>query len=542
MTSFTAAEWSSIMAAHDNYWEAERAQIRLHHLAYEVKFWDKAKMSPNTLAIETSRGYEFIEGYIASLFGKNLAVVLSPDLRAKGNPGIAQSLANQYLLRIRTIVEDTSRIALIAPSAAVKLYPQQSDDPYQRIGTLTISPWDVIVDSEASTWEAQRYIGHRYWLPVAEAQQKWGRKDYASEPKRKFLDNTSDKVEARRTRGVKKQTREGWLLHEYVEVVEVYDLLADRVCVWSRHYADGQKWLDSGKATEVEGVEDEVFNRIPFRFPDGSPCVPIAPLYFSRKPDDPLRGMSAMHRIYDQIVEINCARTYQAAEVRKCARQYLSRKGSLTPTARSQISQGVDGEHIEVDLQAGQSLSDIIYPVPHAPSRPEMVSYVAQVQDDLSRGTVLAPFTRGEATKGATATEVAALASYSASEIGRLARERDGLIEHVARIYLAMMSLYIEDNDVVRLDGKVTVVKPSDLQGDFGVFAQDGGSTPASDQVRKMELANAVPMLLQLGVAPDQILAEVVRRFGLPETFTVAPKPDPESTMPALPGVTDAPV
>jgi hypothetical protein len=131
----------------------------------------------------------------------------------------------------------------------------------------------------------------------------------------------------------------------------------------------------------------------------------------------------------------------------------------------------------------------------------------------------MAPFTRGQATK-ATATEVTALAAYSASEIGRQARERDAAIAQAAQTYVVMLSTLMDDGDVVvRLGGKSQVVTPDDLRGDFSFFAQDSGSTPMSDSVKKQELTNLVPLLQSLGVSNDTILKSLVRAYDLPEDF-----------------------
>jgi hypothetical protein len=131
----------------------------------------------------------------------------------------------------------------------------------------------------------------------------------------------------------------------------------------------------------------------------------------------------------------------------------------------------------------------------------------------------MAPFTRGQATK-ATATEVTALAAYSASEIGRQARERDSAIAQAAQTYVVMLATLMDDDDfVVRLGGKSTVVKPDDLRGDFSFFAQDSGSTPMSEAVKKQEFTTLIPMLQQLGVSNETILKTLVRAYDLPEDF-----------------------
>jgi hypothetical protein len=228
-------------------------------------------------------------------------------------------------------------------------------------------------------------------------------------------------------------------------------------------------------------------------------------------------------------VEINTIRTFQANGIRKAARQWMVAKGLLDPESMAKIAQGQDGEFIEVELSPGQDLRSSIAPVPHTPTPPELEVYEQQVESDFSRGSVMAPFTRGQATK-ATATEVTALAAYSASEIGRQARERDSAIAQVAQTYVVMLATLMDDDDfVVRLGGKSTVVKPDDLRGDFQFFAQDSGSTPMSEAVKKQEFTTLIPMLQQLGVSNETILKTLVRAYDLPEDFL------PEQAPPAPP-------
>jgi len=522
--------WCAVMREHDEYWAKLQPDLRRYMLAYECSYWDRSNLRRQDLVIETSRGYEFVEGYIASLFSKNPAVVTKPDPRGNGNARVVQGLSNQFLGRVRTIVEDASRLALIYPNACIKLSPVENNDVYKRVTAAAVPGWDVIVDKDAESWSTQRFVGHRYWLPVAEAEARYGKKDYTAVEK---VDYLAPAAKDRKSR----KLSQGKKLFDFVEVVEVYDLLDDRLLIWSQHYKNGREWLDDGKEIEVEGVTTK-FDAIPFRGADKHPLVPLIPLYFTRKPDSPLRGISSMKRVYDQIQEVNIARTYQAAEVRKCARQFLTRKGKIDGEGMAKITQGVDGEIIEVNLQPGETLADVMLPVPHTPARAEVVSYLGQVQDDLNRGSVLAPFTRGEATK-ASATEITALAAYSSSEIGRLARERDAAIEQMARTYTSMLRLYVDEtgNDILLLDGKPQVVKPDDLDGEFLFYAQDGGNTPVSEAQKKAELTNAIPLLLQLGVPKEQILSEVVRQFNLPETFipdTTAQKP--AATSAVVPG------
>jgi hypothetical protein len=204
----------------------------------------------------------------------------------------------------------------------------------------------------------------------------------------------------------------------------------------------------------------------------------------------------------------------------------------------SKLSQGVDGEFIEVELSQGQTLSGSISPVPHTPVPAELERYVQQVQDDFERGSVLAPFTRGESSR-ATATEITALAAYSSSEIGRLARERDSAIEYIAEVYISIMKLYIKDDgDVIIINGMPKTINVEDITGDFRFYANDSGATPVSEAVKKQEFLAVMPTLVELGVPLPEILQHLVRMMDLPQSFLealegAAQQPQQEQPAPA---------
>jgi hypothetical protein len=182
------------------------------------------------------------------------------------------------------------------------------------------------------------------------------------------------------------------------------------------------------------------------------------------------------------------------------------------------IDSGIDGLFIEVD---DENINNVVVPVPQNQTPPELEQYYRQVQNDKDKGNILAPFTRGEATRS-TATEVAALASYTSNEIGRLARERDSMIEQLAITYLDILRLYLEesgDRNIISVDGKPAVVAPEDLAENWVCYAQDQAMTPISESVRKREYIQSIPMLQQLGVPTGTLLKELVRALGLPDAF-----------------------
>ena len=496
----------TILKNHQEYWEHRRPDMRKYRAAYENKFWDNdyylRQEDEAQINIQVPLAHEFIESYIAALFSKNPAVVLKPGLQGQGNIEKATAVANDFLLRARDAIERCSRLALIYPHAYLKMIPIEDKALYRRVVPIAVEPWNIIVDRDAHSQETQRYIGHFYYMPVHEARQKFNKKLEGSN-KEDYFENT--------------MREDQHSVYEYIQVLEFYDLENDSMCFYSPHYKGGEKLL-------------EKVSPIPFRDLEDRPTTPLVPFYFSRLPDYPLIGYGVMERIYDQCFEINIIRSFQAGAVRKASRQYIVKKGAIDEESMARIASGVDGLFVEVETD---DMDAIIRPVPHQQLPTEVQMYANQVMADREHGGVTASFTRGEATK-ATATEIAALAAYTSSELGRMARSRDAAIEGMITRFLPMMSLFLDQSkpEAILVDGVPQVIKPSDLMGDFLVYASDMATTPMSEQMAKTQLLENVPTLIQLGVPPKEVLQEVVRMLNLPESFlSGAPTPTPEGSI-----------
>ena len=483
-----------ICEIHDAHWEDKVHELYRYKSAYETDFWDRT-VDESQIQVQTADAYGYIESYISSLFSRNPGVIVKGGVRGKGNPRAAQHLANDFLVLHRQEIEDASRLALIYPMSFVKLAPCQHEDIYRRVDMMALNPWEVILDRDAKRFKDQRFIAHKYYMTLPEAKYKFGNRTFTPISKKDYWENVQPYEEFEQLQADD--------MFKYIEVVEFYDLVNEEIKFWSPQFHSGDRFLEEDK--------------IPFMDHNSEPVIPIVPLYFNRKPDCPIEGYSAMKRIYDQIYETNLIRTFQANGVRKASRQYLIKRGTLDEESMAQITSGVDGLFVEVD---DDDLAGAVRPLPQNPTPPELESYYQQVQNDKDKGSILAPFTRGESTR-ASATEIAALAAYTSSEVGRLARERDATIEQLARVYLSILALYLEKNkpDVVIIDNKAEVVKSSDLHENWVIFAQDQAMTPISESVRKREFISSIPTLQGLGVPAESLLAEMVRALGLPDTF-----------------------
>jgi len=497
----------TILEEHEHYWSDKKPELQRYKNSYEGKFWEEKDIDPAMIRIETSDCYSFVEGFQSSLFSKNPAVVIAPDEASpSGNAELAQAAANRWLFEQRTQIEIASRLALIYPQSFIKMSPKQSDDLLNKVELRAVVPWEIILDTDASSWDTQRFVGHIYYIPLNEAKQKWGARDWQPQPKddyfsvQKRILKTDDLPDA----------------YQYIKIVEIYDLSYDKLYVFTPNLTGDKQILER--------------SQIPLRTYDDAPVVPIAPLYYSRQPEKPMCGISAVSRVFDQFYEKNILRTYWANAVRRDSRQYIYKEGAIDEESLAKITAGVDGAMIPVDEP---SLAGIIQQVGVEPISSNFDRYLAQIESDINRGTILAPFSRGETT-GVTATEINALAQYSASQLGKLARERDATIEALALIYLRSISLLADEGDkaTISIKDQPKVITAKDLDAKFKIIALDQASTPVSSEIKKRTLVELMEPLLALGVQPEKIKEELVRLYDLPQTFLEAPEPPPEAPAP----------
>jgi hypothetical protein len=548
----TPSEVAEIVAGHDQHFDSKRSLYRECRALYLTRFWRENTYTDNVLRTEVPKAYAVVESYLGSLYAKDPSVVVGADLRGRGNPEVAEATANQFLKSVRQQIEDATRLALIYSPGFIKLSPVESVDPLKRVQASAIPPWQVIVDDTAHSWDNQRFVGHVYMLPVKEAMQRYGkRRDaYTTRPYVKWIESASIAGQKRGESSLGIEPGQDSPYAEWVRVVEMYDLRADKLLVWSPDYKDGTKFLFTGVKVQVGALDAEVAadadsgevetkvvhetTGIPYKTASGRPIVPIIPLYFSRDPDSPLRGYSLIERSKDQFRELNLMRTYQAQGVRRMARQWLVRAGFLSEDGAAKISSGIDGEFIEVDVVPGTPLEGNMMPVPNVPIPADIAIYAQTVSADIDAAGLLAPFTRGEVTRS-TATEQNLLASYTSSEIGRMARQRDDAISLMSQTYNTLLSVVLgDDGEPLSLPNPVgpTILSADDLTGDFQYTAVDPATTPMNDLAKRSAIQNLAPLLMQLGIDPKQVLAEIVRTFQLPESFLIPPEPEPEPEAP----------
>lgn len=497
---------------HTDFWDEERPRMRKYRNAYMTKFYEDSTYTTEdtSIRVETADGYAAIESMMGSLFTRYPSVEVGPDITGKGDAVFTKTVANDWLKSTRQQLENAARMALIYTNSFLKLAPRESNTLLGKVAMRAIPPWQVIVDRDAAAWEDSRFVGHVYYLSVDEAVEKFGNKKFVGAPQKDyFTDYERNTDRSYRSYGDSPDLPNEYL---YIEVVELYDFVNNELTFWSSHYKSGQELLDKAA--------------IPVLTYDGRPLSNLVPFYFSRRPDRPMEGYAAMARIYDQVFEKNILRTFWANAVRRDSRQFIYKEGAFDEEALAKITSGIDGAMIPTD---SDTLDGLIRAVEVPPISSNHAAYLNYVEQDLQKGSLTAGFTRGEASK-ATATEVTALMQYTSSELGKMARDRDSVIEQAVNLYVRMLIPLIDDGDtvVVSTEEGARQASVSKLDADWSFYATDGGGTPLTDAAKKQQIMQLLPLLPQLGVPVPELREEIVRLFALPESFN-QPVPPPAS-------------
>lgn len=500
---------------HTDFWDTLRPQMRRYRNAYMTKFYDDigSVYDDSSIRVETADAYASVESLMGSLFTKYPSVEIAPDITGKGDLQLTKEVSNNWLKTCRSQIENAARMALIYTHSFLKLAPRESNNVLSKVAMRAVPPWQVILDRDAAAWEDSRFIGHVYYISVDEATEKFGAKKWMGSGQRDyFTDSERNTDRSYRSYGDSADLPNEYL---YIEIVEMYDFINKELIFWSSQWKNGEELLDRAA--------------IPVMTFDGRPLSNIVPFYFARRPDRPMEGYSALGRVYDQCFEKNILRTFWANAVRRDSRQFIYKEGAFDDESLAKITSGVDGAMIPVD---NDTISGLIDVVPVVPISSNHAAYLNYIEQDLQKGSLTAGFTRGEASR-ATATEVTALMQYTASELGKMARDRDSTIEAAILLYIRMLLPLIDDSErlVVATPTGAKILTSAKIDADWTFYATDGGSTPMTDMVRKQQIIGLIPVLSGLGVPGAALKEEIIRLFELPVTFAnEAPVAAPTST------------
>ncbi len=522
-----------ILALHNSYWNTQKDVLQEFNEAYSSQFYsktkDQTKQDPlSEWRIETPHAFNALEQYITQLFMVAPAVEVSADPTLMKDVTAVQTLVNRWLNNKRSILEDATRLALLNPQAYLKLWMDpdklRDNNPnsvLEAIQAGALKPWEVILDHQAESWDGLRYIGHVCQTTLSAIKKKYKVRDFVPQTKNYFF-----KEDAADFGGMLSDTSLSFPeQYKYITVVEIYDLVEDTLTIWTPDHHNGYKELH--------------YCPIPIRTSDDQPIIPIIPLIFSWRPDNPLIGISTMARGWSSFKALNDYRTHMSNVVHSQVRTYIADRKKMSAHVQNGLF-SFDGRVILVDVPQGEILdaNALIQPIAQASLTQDFRDYGNDIMEDIRASSLLGPFARGEVTK-ATASEISVVSQYSTSESDKYRRQKNNTLEQLAMVYIRLLASYLSTDEDQRLviehtndETKIAeaqYISHQTLDGKLRYDANDGGGSPITQATRKQQLVELSPLLIQLGGDPELIRREIVKEYGFnPDLAKPKPMDEPK--------------
>jgi hypothetical protein len=395
--------------------------------------------------VEVNRLWGVITSYLSALYPRASRVVLSPDPSGKGDPEKAELAINRMLSsrKIHERVMTALRQSLLYPGSGMKVgYRPGRGNPMDRVWLRVIPVWEMLLDTEVSDVDDERYRGHLYYRPKHEVEQEYGLSDLSGVRRVDFLSGSDTEADDYKNRSKYETPNDD---DNFVRVLEFCNLVD--------HYVDPENEnfkyegrleiyvLGQGSVSK----EPVYVGPLPFAKHDGEPMAHIVPLIFNYEPEFPLRGIAHVKRLMPQFKELNAYRSYMAMATRKDTRQYVTRKGTFNSDEMTLLTEGHDGLILEVDSGYERPLADAILPIQNAPISANIQNYLANVEVDLERVIGTSPAARGIVTK-ATAYEVETVQQYTESEFGLHAAIKDQWLASVTELMIRCLIACMQDD------------------------------------------------------------------------------------------------
>lgn len=488
--------------AHDRYARNNRKDWSLYKHTYMTKYWEyitgddmpKRNRRLREVEIEVNRLWGVITAYLSALYPRASRVILGADPAGKGDPAKAELAVNRMLSsrKIHERVMTALRQAILYPGAGIKVgYHHGRGSALDRVWMRVIPIWEMLLDTEVSDVDDERFRGHLYYRPKHEVEEEYGIEDLAGTRRVDFLsasDSYSDDKKNRRRYETAQEDNNFVRVLEFCNLVDCYvdpnnpDIKYEgRLEIYI---------LGQGK----DSKEPVYVGPLPFARHNGDPMAHIVPLIFNYEPEFPLRGIAHTRRLMPQFKELNAYRSYMAMATRKDTRQYVTRKGTFNSDEMTLLTEGHDGLILEVDSGYERPLNDAIVPISNAAISSNIQSYVRDVELDIERVIGTSPASRGIVTK-ATAFEIETVQMYTESEFGLHAAIKDQWLSNLTELMLrALIGAMVDEGD----SSGAYEAQAVDM-AEVGARAQPDGAEP-SDEPREEE---------KFGIVEIKALAEV---------------------------------
>lgn len=382
-----------------------------------------------------------------------------------------------------------------------------------RVFVERVSPFDVLVDPEATTTRNMKWIAQRIVRPLDDVKAD---KSYDSRARNQARSDVTAKW------GVDADKRKRPSDIERVTVWEFYDLDSNMMCVFAEL---GEGWLV--KPTQIPHTVGHPFVMIRnYEVPDR--------FY----PMGDLEGIEPLQH------ELNRTRAQLMAARKGYVRKYIADEALITPQNRAALESDVDGEVVLVNTNNGEKRIDqVLIPAPIQQIPAELFGYGEMIQSDANQVTGVSEYQQGGGGDiRRTATEASMIQDATNARSADKLATVEKTIARIGRNMLELCRQYLTGDHVARIvgnHGKPIWVpytqEDIDVDADFEV--EGGSTTPKNEGFRQnqaMQLANAIGPMVGQVIDPAQFVKWMLKAYGIndSERWIMAPPPP----MPGMPG------
>jgi len=368
-----------------------------------------------------------------------------------------------------------------------------------------VSPFDVFVDSDATSMSDIKWIAQRIRRPISDVKSdkrynKTARDAVEVMAVSRYTDDPSQRKVYDKNYG-------------YAEIWEFYDIKNRTMCVFT----------EAGEHFLVKPMN------MPYAF--GHPFVML------RNYDVPdiFYPIGDLEQIEPLQRELNETRSQMMNHRKRFSRKYLYKESAFDQFGRNALES--DEDNVMVPVVSDEALSSVIAPMPAIISPPEFYNQSELISRDIERITGLPEFMTGGLPEiRRTATEVSAIQDAANARTADKLAIVEMAISEVGRRMLLLAQQYMTGEQVARIMGKdgepiwITYDREY-LEGNFDFEVVGGSTQPNNEAVRRqmaLQMVDAMAPFAGAGIVNMQELAGYVLQQGFnvknPEKFLSTPE------------------
>lgn len=369
-----------------------------------------------------------------------------------------------------------------------------------------VSPFDIYVDSDATSVENIKWIAQRIRRPLNDvrADQRYNRQARMDAAATYYSKWSGEDEKPRMSR----QDNDA-----YVEVWEFYDVKNETMAVF------------------CDGAEGFLVNPQPMPYAFGHPFVML------RNYDVPehFYPMGELEAIEPLQYELNATRTQMMNHRKRFSRKWLYKESAFDGPGRDALES--DEDNVMVPVISDEPLGAVVQAMPAVVNPPDMYNVSSMIVQDIDRISGVAEFMRGGASEiSRTATEAAMMQDAQNARTSDKLAEVERVIAMAAKRLIGLAQQFLTGEHVARVVGSqampIWVNFDRDyILGEFDFEVEAGSTQPVNESFRRqmaLQMVDAMAPFVSAGVVDMAALARHVLQFGFgvktPEAFLAQPQ------------------